>query len=166
MSILHKCNVACQALHKLFLHTLKNGLTIKTQRRGNFGNHLAMLQYRQANRTITKHLTPRILQDQLCVTYYEFPKPSGIITRAPQRTQLMRLSRALKGKRPQTLQNTTKHYKITLLHNNARPNVTASDKTYLGKCDGILSFLTKPINYALENITRDIYSENFYQSLS
>ena len=42
--------------------------------------------------------------------------------------QLMRLSRALKEKRAH---NYSRHDKIILLHDNARPRVAAPDKTYL-----------------------------------
>ena len=44
------------------------------------------------------------------------------------RTQLMRLSRALKDKRPQYAE---RHEKVILLHDNARPHVAKVVKTYL-----------------------------------
>ncbi|KAG5318098.1 MOS1T transposase, partial [Pseudoatta argentina] len=47
------------------------------------------------------------------------------ITGDRYRLQLMRLSRALKEKRPQ------RHDKVTLLHDNARPHVAKPVKTYL-----------------------------------
>ena len=66
--------------------------------------------------------------DQLGVVYYELLKPSETITGARYRTQLMRLSRALKEKRPQYLE---RHDKVILQHDNARPHVAKVVKTYL-----------------------------------
>jgi len=68
------------------------------------------------------------LVDQLGVMYYELLKPNETITGALYRTQLMRLSRALKEKRAH---NYSRHDKIILLHDNARPRVAALVKTYL-----------------------------------
>ena len=59
----------------------------------------------------------------------EEPLQSGeTITGARYRTQLMRLSRALKQKRPQYEE---RHDKVILLHDNARPHVAQVVKTYL-----------------------------------
>ena len=66
--------------------------------------------------------------DQLGVVYYELLKPNETITGALYRTQLMRLSRALKEKRAHYY---SRHDKVILLHDNARPHVAASVKTYL-----------------------------------
>jgi len=66
--------------------------------------------------------------DQLGVVYYELLKPNEIITGVLYRTQLMRLSRALKKKRAHYY---SKYDKIILLHDNARPYVAAPVKTYL-----------------------------------
>lgn len=66
--------------------------------------------------------------DQLGVVYYELLKSNETITGALYRTQLMRLSRALKEKRPQYEQ---RHDKVILQHDNARPHVAAPVKTYL-----------------------------------
>ena len=66
--------------------------------------------------------------DQLGVVYHELLKPSETITGARYRTQLMRLSRALKDKRPQYSE---RHDKVILLHDNARPHVARVVKTYL-----------------------------------
>lgn len=66
--------------------------------------------------------------DQLGVIYYELLKPSETITGDCYRTQLMRLSRALKDKRPQF---NTRHDKVILQHDNARPHVAKVVKTYL-----------------------------------
>ncbi|KAM0729388.1 Mariner Mos1 transposase [Formica fusca] len=65
--------------------------------------------------------------DQLGVVYYELLKPNETITGAVYRTQLMRLSRALKEKRA----HYSRHDKVILLHDNARPHVAAPVKTYL-----------------------------------
>lgn len=70
--------------------------------------------------------------DQLGVVYYELLNPSETITGALYRTQLMRLSRALKEKRPQYY---SRHEKIILLHDNARPHVAAPVKKYLETLD-------------------------------
>ena len=66
--------------------------------------------------------------EQLGVVYYELLKPTEIITGDRYRTQLMRLSRALKDKRPQYNQ---RHDKVILQHDNARPHVAKVVKTYL-----------------------------------
>jgi len=64
--------------------------------------------------------------DQLGVVYYELLKPTETIT--GDRTQLMRLSRALKDKRPQYNE---RHDKVILQHDNTRPHVVKVVKTYL-----------------------------------
>lgn len=66
--------------------------------------------------------------DQLGVIYYELLKPNETITGALYRTQLMRLSRALREKRPQYEE---RHDKVILQHDNARPHVAQVVKTYL-----------------------------------
>ena len=66
--------------------------------------------------------------DQLGVVYYELLKPNETITGDRYRLQLMRLSRALKDKRPQY---TERHEKVILQHDNARPHVAKVVKTYL-----------------------------------
>lgn len=66
--------------------------------------------------------------DQLGVVYYELLKPNETITGDRYRKQLMQLSRALKGKRPQYEQ---RHDKVILQHDNARPHVAKPVKTYL-----------------------------------
>ncbi|GFW64083.1 mariner Mos1 transposase [Trichonephila clavipes] len=66
--------------------------------------------------------------DQLGVVYYELLKPTETITGDHYRTQLMRLSRALKDKRPQYNE---RHDKVILQHDNARPHVEKVVKTYL-----------------------------------
>ena len=62
------------------------------------------------------------------VIYYELLKPNETITGERYRTQLMRLSRALREKRPQYEQ---RHEKVILQHDNARPHVAKPVKTYL-----------------------------------
>ncbi|GFW89869.1 mariner Mos1 transposase [Trichonephila clavipes] len=66
--------------------------------------------------------------DQLGVVYYELFKPTETITGDRYRTQLMRLSRALKDKRQQYNE---RYDKVTLQHDNARPHVAKVVKTYL-----------------------------------
>ena len=58
--------------------------------------------------------------DQLGIIYYELLKPSETITGERYRLQLMRLSRALREKRPQYQQN---HKKVILQHDNIPPHV-------------------------------------------
>lgn len=66
--------------------------------------------------------------DQLGVVYYELLQPSETITGEVYRRQLMRLSRALREKRPQYAD---RHDKVILQHDNARPHVAKPVKTYL-----------------------------------
>jgi len=79
-----------------------------------------------------KKLMLCIWWDQLGVVYYELLNPSETITGNLYRTQLMRLSRALKEKRPQYY---SRHDKIILLHDNARPHVAVPVKNYLKTLD-------------------------------
>jgi hypothetical protein len=60
--------------------------------------------------------------------YYELLNPNETITGDLYRTQLMRLSRALKEKRAHYA---SRYYTVILLHDNARPHVAAPVKTYL-----------------------------------
>ena len=62
------------------------------------------------------------------VIYYELLKPNETITGERYRTQLMRLRRALREKRPQYEQ---RHEKVILQHENARLHVAKPAKTYL-----------------------------------
>lgn len=66
--------------------------------------------------------------DQLGVVYYELLKPSETITGDLYRRQLMRLSRALREKRPQYAE---RHEKVILQHDNARPHIARQVKQYL-----------------------------------
>ena len=65
--------------------------------------------------------------DQLDVVYYKLLKPNEIIAGAVSRTQLMRLSRALKEKRAHYY---SRHDKVILQHGNAHPHVVALVITY------------------------------------
>ena len=65
------------------------------------------------------------------VIYYELLKPNETITGERYRTQLMRLSRALREKRPQYEQ---RHEKVILQHDNARPHVAEPVETFSGRC--------------------------------
>ena len=60
--------------------------------------------------------------------YYKLLKRNETITGAVYRTQLMRLSRALKERRAHYY---SRHDKVILLHDNACPHVAAPVKTYL-----------------------------------
>ena len=82
-----------------------------------------------ASRTVilTSKVMLCIWWDQLGV-YYELLKPTETITGDRYRTQLMRLSRALKDKRPQYNE---RHDEVILQHDNARPHVAKVVKTYL-----------------------------------
>ena len=62
------------------------------------------------------------------VIYFELLKPNETITGERYRTQLMRLSRAQREKRPQYEQ---RHERVILQHDNARPHVAKPVKTYL-----------------------------------
>lgn len=66
--------------------------------------------------------------DQQGVIYYELLKPNETITADRYRLQLEHLSQALKDKRPEYQR---RHDKVILLHDNARPHVSKSVKTYL-----------------------------------
>ena len=70
---------------------------------------------------------PRTFEDA-DVIYYELLKPNETITGKRYRTQLMRLSQALREKRQQYEQ---KHEKVIPQHDNARPHVAEPVKTYL-----------------------------------
>ena len=62
------------------------------------------------------------------VIHYELLKPNETITGERYRTQLMRLSQALREKQPQYEQ---RHEKVILQHDNAPPHVVKPVKTYL-----------------------------------
>ena len=79
--------------------------------------------------------------------YYELLKSTETIT--GDRTQLMRLSRALKDKR---LQYNERHDKLILQHDNARPHVVKVVKTYLETLNG-KSYPTRRILQTLLPLT-------------
>jgi len=68
------------------------------------------------------------LVDQKSLVYYELLKSGDSITGDRYRLQFIRLSRALREKRPEY----QRHDKVILLHNNARPHVAKVVKKYLG----------------------------------
>ena len=70
-----------------------------------------------------------IWRDLLGVVYHELLKPNETITGAVYRTHLMRLNQALKEKRTHYY---SRHDKVILLHDNARPHVAAPVKNLLG----------------------------------
>ena len=66
--------------------------------------------------------------DQRRIIYYELLKPHETVTGDLYRLQLMCLSHALNEKR---LEYSERHEKVILLHDNTRPHVAKSVKTYL-----------------------------------
>jgi len=66
--------------------------------------------------------------DQKGLVYYELLKPGDSITSDRYRLQLIRLSHALREKRPEYEQ---RHDKVILLHDNVRPHVAKVVKKYL-----------------------------------
>ena len=66
--------------------------------------------------------------DQKGLVYYKLLKPGNSITGDRYRLQLIRLSRALRKKRPKYEQ---RHDKVILLHDNTRPHVAKVVKKYL-----------------------------------
>lgn len=66
--------------------------------------------------------------DQLGIIYHELLQPNETITGDRYRLQLMRLSRALKDKRPYYAD---RHDKVILLHDNARPHVSKLVNSYI-----------------------------------
>jgi histone-lysine N-methyltransferase SETMAR len=66
--------------------------------------------------------------DQKGVIYYELLKPGETITGDRYRLQLIRLSQALREKRPEYAE---RHRKVILLHDNARLHVAVAVKNYL-----------------------------------
>ena len=126
---------ACEQLlerqrRKGFLYRIvtKNGFITITLSAENHEEFPAMLPRRRPNRIFNgSNVMLCIWWDQLGVVYYELLKPTETITGDQYRTQLMRLNRALKDKRPQYNE---RHDKVILQHDNARSHV-AKVKTYL-----------------------------------
>jgi len=85
----------------------------------------------RCHRSQYQHQRPNIskimLWDQKGLVYYELLKPDDSITGDQYRLQLIRLSRALREKRPEYEQ---RHDKIILLHD-ARPHIAKVIKKYL-----------------------------------
>ena len=106
---------------------MKNGSTTITQRRENHGDHLAMLQHRQPSRIfMEKTHVVYLVGSAWCRVLWI--AQTETVTGTLYRTQLMRLNRALKEKRAHYY---SRHDKIILLHDKARPQVAAPIKTYL-----------------------------------
>jgi len=106
---------------------MKNGSTTITQRRGNHKDHLAMFQHRQPSRIFMEKnskLTCCVF-DGISLVSCIMNQPNETITGALYRTQLIEPS---KEKRAHYY---SRHNKIILLHDNARPHVAAPIKTYL-----------------------------------
>lgn len=66
--------------------------------------------------------------DQLGILYHELLQPNETITGDRYQLQLMRLSQAIKDKRPDYAE---RHNRIILLHDNARPHVSKVVTTYI-----------------------------------
>ena len=133
-----RCFFACEQLlqrmnPKGFLH----GIVTGDEKRVHYENPKRRKSWGMPGHAFTSTARPNIhgvkvmlciWRDQLCVVYYELLKPSETIIGDRYRTQLMRLSRELKEKRPQYQE---RHEKVILQHDNARPNVARPVKTYL-----------------------------------
>ena len=74
-----------------------------------------------------REIRPKTFEDA-DVIYCVLLTPNETITAERHRMQLMRLSRALREKRPQYEQ---RHEKVILQHDNARPHVAKPVKIYL-----------------------------------
>ncbi|KAG5325834.1 MOS1T transposase, partial [Pseudoatta argentina] len=95
-------------------------------------------QLKQRNLNILTHRKFKLFLDEHKAVYTDVPlhcpvrwlsvAKMKLITGDRYRLQLMRLSRALKEKRPLYAQ---RHDKVILLHDNARPHVAKPVKTYL-----------------------------------
>jgi len=85
-----------------------------------------MLPRRWPNRIFTAPRSCSVFE--ISSAYYELLKPTETITGDRYQTQLMRLRRALKDKRPQYNE---RYDKVILQHDNARPHVAKVIKTYL-----------------------------------
>ena len=111
---------------------MKNGSTTITQRRGNLGITWPCFNIdSQAEYSWKKTHVVYLVGSPWCVfggSSLVLLKPNEIITGALYQTQLMRLSRVFKEKRAHYY---SRHDKIILLHDNARPHVAAPVKTYL-----------------------------------
>ncbi|GBP64391.1 Mariner Mos1 transposase [Eumeta japonica] len=122
----------------LFKRTIKKQQSLKPTK-----NKSETMRTRQIVEKLLLLSTPpvdRSLTDNPGLVYYEVRNPSETITRTLNRTQLIRLSRVLKEKLPKYY---SRHDKIILLHDNARPHVAVPMKNYLKTLDSeVLPHLT------------------------
>jgi len=107
---------------------MKNGSTTIVQRRGNHRNHLAMLQRRQPSRIFMEKNSCCVFGGISLVSYIMSCSNRTRPLLGLYRTQLMRLSRALKEKRAHYY---SRHDKI-ILHDNA------GSTTYCGADQNLL----------------------------
>jgi len=114
---------------------MRSGYYTTTPRRKNttlsLVNRCHRSQHQHHGRTfIGSKIMLCIWWDQKGLVYYELLKPGDSITGDRYRLQLIRLSHALRKKRPEYEQ---RYDKVILLHDNARPHVTKVIKKYLEK---------------------------------
>jgi len=115
---------------KSFLHRIVTG-----EKWIYYDNSKKRKSWRPPGHALTSTAKPIIFMEKnsccvfggISLVYYELLKPNETITGVLYRTQLMRLSRALKEKRANYY---SRHDKIILLHDNARLHVTAPVKIY------------------------------------
>jgi len=107
---------------------MRSGYSTTTPRRKNTTlSPVNRPQYQHHGRTFMVRIVFCIWWDQKSLVYYELLKSGDSITGDRYRLQLIRLSRALREKRPEYEQ---KHDKV-ILHDNARPHVAKVVKQYL-----------------------------------
>ena len=104
---------------------MKNESTTITQRRGNHGDHLAVLQHRQSSRIFMEKDSLCIWWDQLGVLWVAQTERNHYWGSLPNTIDEIELN--TQGK----TRYYSRHDKIILLHDNAQPHVVASVKTYL-----------------------------------
>ncbi|GBP63236.1 Mariner Mos1 transposase [Eumeta japonica] len=124
------------ARHKKFLHRIVTGdekwIHYDNRKEENHGTTWPRDNIDSKTEYSWKKLMLCIWWDQLGVVYYELLNPSETIIGTLYRIRLMRLTRALKEKRPQYY---SRHDKIILPHDNARPRVAVPVKKYLKALD-------------------------------
>jgi len=101
---------------------MKNG-TMITQRKGNHGDHLAMLHHRQPSRIF--------MEKKSCCVFGGISLVSCIMSYSNRTRPLLGLPNRIDEIEPSTQKRAhyySRHDKIILLHDNARPHVAAPVK--------------------------------------